>query len=137
MSILFTCFCLFLHVRQAFFFFFRTSILTLRSIEHEHLTLNIKEHETFGSEFKFSDYYFRYVNLGESLQIFEPQFPHLVNGDYNNQPHNGTVRLTFNSTQKVPRTVHGIQRMVAVLYGELHGMDAVNTYWGKGFYTVT
>ena len=47
------------------------------------------------------------------------------------------MRLTFNSIQKVPRTVHGIQRMVAILYGEPQSMDAVNTYWGKGFYTVT
>lgn len=100
------------------------------------LTLNIKEHGASGSEFKFSDYYFRYLNLGKS-QIFEPQFLRLVNGDCNNQPHNGTVRLTFNSIQKVPRTVHGIQQMVAILYGELHSMDAVNTYWAKGFYTVT
>ena len=56
------------------------------------LTLNIKEHGASGSEFKFSDYYFRYLNLGKS-QIFEPQFLRLVNGDCNNQPHNGTVRL--------------------------------------------
>lgn len=72
------------------------------------LTLNIKEHGTSGSEFKFSGYYFSYLNLGKSPQIFEPQFLHLVNGDCNNQPHNGTVRLTFNSIQKVARTVHGI-----------------------------
>lgn len=39
----------------------------------------------FGSDFKFSDCYFRYVNLGKS-QMSEPQFPRLESGDYNNQP---------------------------------------------------